>query len=70
MPMPRSDTERDPARINLSQSADELAVLLASVRTQESYLHACQAPYFDQTMGLSNCVWMTPCDSSEVLRRI
>ena len=52
--MPTSDTDRELARTNLSQCADQLAVLLERVRAQEPYIHACRDAYFDQTMVLAH----------------
>ena len=52
--MPTSDTDRELARIVLSQCADELALLLERVRAQEPYIHAFRDAYFDQTMVLAH----------------
>jgi hypothetical protein len=52
--MTTNDTDRELARIVLSQCADELSALLERVRAQEPYIHACRDAYFDQTMVLAH----------------
>jgi hypothetical protein len=52
MPAHRKDAQL--ARINLSQSVDQLAAILAKVRAQEPHLCGRGDPYFDQTFIIAH----------------